>query len=241
MAPTRDPLTRPPRVLVVDHEPGAERFERGLLDSRDFQMQMVACGAAVMREVVTDPPDLILLGLNLPDADGLEVLRRVRAHSTIPIIILTARADQESAIRALNDGADDYVTIPFSMPELVARMQAALRRAGDSWPEQPGIVEVDDHLQIDFAEHEVCVAGQAIPLRPTEYRLLELLVRNAGHTLPFETILARVWGPAYRQETQYVHLYVTYLRQKIEPDPPHPRYILTRRGVGYRFRTPANR
>jgi two-component system KDP operon response regulator KdpE len=224
------------RVLVVDHEPGMEGFERNILDPREFQVRVVADGAAAMHALYTRPPDLILLGLTLPDTDGLDLLRRLRIHSTVPIIVLTARADEATVIHALHEGADDYVTIPFSTPELVARMQAALRRSGTDSPVRVGLLTVDEVLQIDFDEHEVIVAGERRPLRPTEYRLLDLLVQNAGQTLPFETILTRVWGPAYRQETQYIHLYVTYLRQKIEPDPHRPRYLLTRRGVGYRFR-----
>ena len=174
--------------------------------------------------------------MGLPDRDGFDVLKELREGSVVPVIMVTVRADERDKIRGLELGADDYVTKPFSPGELVARIKAVLRRAEGVGALRTGLVRVDERLQIDFDERDVIVEGRRIPLRPTEYRLLYHLVQNAGRTLPFEVILARVWGPEYRDETHYVHLYVTYLRQKIEPDQSNPRYILTKPGVGYSFR-----
>lgn len=186
-----------------------------------------------MREAL---PDLVLLDVGLPEMDGFETLKIIRETSRVPVIVLTVRADERDKIRGLELGADDYVTKPFSPGELEARMRAVLRRSDTSSPSTHGLLDVDDHLSIDFDEREAIVGGQRVALRPTEHRLLYHLVQNAGRTLSYETLLARVWGHEYRDEIHYVHLYVTYLRQKIEPDPQNPRYILTKRGVGYNFR-----
>jgi two-component system KDP operon response regulator KdpE len=229
-------VTRRPRVLAVDDEPALLELARDSLEARGFQVLTAHDGTEALRRARDDVPDLIILDLVLPDLDGFEVLRQLRATMAVPVIILTMRDDERDMIRGLELGADGYVTKPFSPDELAARMHAALRRADWGGSPSGGLVVVDEWLEIDFDEREVVVAGRRVALRPTEYRLLYHLVQNAGRTLPFETILARVWGPEYRAETQYVHLYVTYLRQKIEPDPHRPRYILTKRGVGYRFR-----
>ena len=225
-----------PCVLAVDDEPRMLDFLRVSLQQRGLQVQEAQTGEEALERVRTDQPDLVLLDVGLPDMDGFEALQQLRAASSVPVIMVTVRADEADRIRGLTLGADDYVTKPFSPGELAARIKAVLRRTAA--PEAPpsGAVVVDGRLQIDFEEREVVVEGQRVRLRPTEYRLLYHLVQNAGRTLPFEAILARVWGPEYREETHYVHLYVTYLRQKIEPDPSHPRYLLSRRGVGYSFR-----
>ena len=198
-------------------------------------------GEEALQRVRDELPDLVLLDLGLPDIDGFDVLARLRAVSAVPVIVVTVRGEEADRIRGLELGADDYVTKPFSPAELVARIKAVLRRATEAGGLRSGLVVVDERLQIDFDEREVIVEGERIPLRPTEHRLLYQLVQNAGRTLPFEAILARVWGPEYGEETHYVHLYVTYLRQKIEPAPANPRYILTRRGVGYGFRAVPDR
>jgi DNA-binding response OmpR family regulator len=226
---------REPRVLVVEDEPRMLDFIRVSLHRHGFIVLEAYDGAEALRRMRDDPPDVVLLDLYLPDMDGFEVLKQIRETSTVPIIVVTVRAHEEEKIRGLELGADDYVTKPFSPGELMARIKAVLRRA--EWGAlRNGLVTVDDRLQIDFDEREVIVDGKRIALRPTEFRLLYHLLQNAGRTLPFETILARVWGPDYRDETHYVHLYITYLRKKIEPDPSNPRYILTKRGYGYSFR-----
>jgi len=171
----------------------------------------------------------------MPDLDGFETLRILRETSDVPVIMLTVKSEEDDIVRGLGLGADDYVTKPFSPRELSSRVQALLRRS-----ELPATVEkteirIDDRLTIDFARREVIVEGERIQLRPTEYRLLYHLVNNAGWVVPHETLLQKVWGYEYRDETHYLRLYITYLRQKIEQDSAHPQYILTERGIGYRF------
>ncbi|HEY7067576.1 MAG TPA: response regulator transcription factor [Chloroflexota bacterium] len=227
---------RLPRVLAVDDEPRMLDFMRVSLQQHGLQLLEAQTGEETLEAVRTDLPDLVLLDVSLPDMDGFELLQRLRQLSSVPVIMVTVRSDEPDRIRGLTLGADDYVTKPFSPAELAARIKAVLRRTAGTEGAQSGLVTVDDRLRIDFEEREAIVAGRRLRLRPTEHRLLYHLVQNAGHTLPFEVILARVWGPEYREETHYVHLYVTYLRQKIEPDPSNPRYILSKRGVGYSFR-----
>jgi two-component system KDP operon response regulator KdpE len=178
---------------------------------------------------------MVLLDVMMPDLDGFETLEMVREVSTVPVIMLTAKGDVEDRVRGLELGADDYISKPFSPAELSSRVKAVLRRT-----EMPGEtlhepIEVDDRLKIDFDRREIWVEGELVKLRPTEYRLLYHLVKNAGWVVPHEQLLAKVWGYEYRDETHYLRLYINYLRQKLEEDPSNPRYILTERGVGYRF------
>jgi two-component system KDP operon response regulator KdpE len=224
-----------PLVLTVDDEPHVLDFLRISLTRQGLQVVDAVDGAQALERLRDEMPDLVLLDLGLPDCDGLTVLEEMRAESGVPIIVVTVRSDEADKIRGLELGADDYVTKPFSPSELGARIKAVLRRAGGTGPAPLGLMVVDEYLQIDFDERQAIVGGQRVHLRPTEYRLLYHLVRHAGRTLAFSTILERVWGAEYQQETHYVHLYVTYLRQKLEPDPSNPRYILTRRGLGYQF------
>jgi two-component system, OmpR family, KDP operon response regulator KdpE len=226
---------RQPRVLAVDDEPRMVDFLRVSLQQHGLQVEEASTGEEALQAVRTDFPDVVLLDVALPDMDGFDVLQRLRALSSVPVIMVTVRCEESDRIRGLTLGADDYVTKPFSAAELAARIKAVLRRTTGSETVHSGLVTVDQRLQIDFQEREAIVDGRRLRLRPTEHRLLYHLVQNAGRTLPFETILARVWGPEYREESHYVHLYITYLRQKIEPDPSNPRYILSKRGVGYSF------
>jgi two-component system KDP operon response regulator KdpE len=171
----------------------------------------------------------------LPDIDGFEVLRTIREVSNVPVIMLTAKGEEEDRIRGLELGADDYITKPFSPRELVSRVKAVLRRTETPATSTHGLIVVDDRLKLDFDRREVWVEGQLVKLRPTEYRLLYHLVQNAGWVITHDQLLAKVWGYEYRDEPHYVRLYINYLRQKIEKDPANPQYILTERGVGYRF------
>jgi two-component system KDP operon response regulator KdpE len=194
-----------------------------------------ASGAEALNVMRDSLPDLILLDVMMPDLDGFETLQLIREISNVPIIMLTAKGEEDDRVRGLELGADDYVTKPFSPRELVSRVRAVLRRT-----EMPGEavhepIEIDDHLKIDFDRREIWVEGQLVKLRPTEYRLLYHLVQNAGWVVPHDQLLAKVWGYEYRDETHYLRLYVNYLRQKLEKDPSDPDYILTERGVGYRF------
>ena len=222
-------------ILVVDDEPRMISFMRMNLEIEGCRVISATNGREALEHARDDLPDVILLDIMMPGMDGFEVLRRLRESSSVPVIVLTAKDDEEDRIRGLELGADDYIGKPFSQRELASRIRAVLRRYLIQPPVQQTQLRIDDRLMIDFGKREVYVEGKPIALRPTEYRLLYHLVHNAGWVMSHETLLAKVWGPEYRDESHYLRLYVTYLRQKIEPDPAHPRYILTERGVGYRF------
>jgi DNA-binding response OmpR family regulator len=224
-----------PLVLVVDDEERIVRFITMNLELEGFRVIAVSSGVEALRRVREDLPDLVLLDIMMPELDGYEALRLLREVSDVPVIMLTVRSDEEDIVRGLELGADDYVTKPFRTRELTSRIRAVLRRTGVAAGPESVIVKIDDYLSIDYNRREVIVGGKHVKLRPTEFRLLYHLVENAGWVVPHETLLSKVWGYEYRDEVHYVRLYITYLRKKIEPDPSEPRYILTERGVGYRF------
>ena len=223
------------KILVVDDEERMLRFIRLNLEHDGFQVIEAVKGREALDKLRTGMPDLILLDVMLPDIDGFEVLTMIREISTTPIIMLTAKGEEDDRVKGLELGADDYVTKPFSPRELVSRVKAVLRRVEAESDENDEVIEVDDRLKIDFNRREIWVEGELVKLRPTEYRLLYHLVQNAGWVLTYDQILSRVWGYEYRDEPHYVRLYINYLRQKLEKDPSNPEYILTERGVGYRF------
>ena len=222
-------------VLVVDDEPRMTRFIRMNLELEGYRVIEAYNGLQALDKVRTNLPALVILDAMMPELDGFETLEILRETSSIPVIMLTVRADEEDKVRGLELGADDYVTKPFSTRELVSRVKAVLRRTQSPMAQAQGILRIDDHLSVDLDSQHVIVEGQRIKLRPTEFRLLYHLIENAGWIVPHETLLAKVWGHEYREEIHYLRLYITYLRKKIEPDPSHPRYIFTERGVGYRF------
>ena len=222
------------RILVVDDEERMVRFIRMNLEHDGFQVMEALNGKQAI-DKLRDTPDLVLLDVMMPDIDGFEVLETIRGVSSVPVIMLTAKGEEDDRVRGLELGADDYITKPFSPRELVSRVKAVLRRTEGATGSMHGLIEVDDRLKIDFDRREVLVEGRPVKLRPTEYRLLYHLVQNAGWVVPHDQLLAKVWGYEYREETHYLRLYINYLRQKLEPDPANPRYILTERGVGYRF------
>lgn len=223
------------RILVVDDEERMVRFIRLNLEHDGFQVTEAYRGAEAIQRMRDTMPDLILLDVMMPDLDGFEVLKMIREISSVPVIMLTAKGEEDDRVRGLELGADDYVTKPFSPRELVSRVKAVLRRNEVATGGIRGLIEVDDRLKIDFERREVFVEGQLVKLRPTEYRLLYHLVQNAGWVVTHDQLLAKVWGYEYRDEPHYVRLYINYLRQKLEKDPANPQYILTERGVGYRF------
>jgi DNA-binding response OmpR family regulator len=223
------------RILVVDDEPRMIRFIRLNLEHDGFEVVEAADGLAALKQVRDTLPDLVLLDVAMPELDGFETLRLLREISTVPTIMLTARGEEDDRVRGLELGADDYVTKPFSPRELVSRVKAVLRRTETAPPAEKATLVIDDRLSINFDRREVLVDGQPVKLRPTEYRLLYHLVSNAGWVVPHDQLLAKVWGYEYREETHYLRLYINYLRQKLEKDPANPKYILTERGVGYRF------
>ena len=222
-------------ILVVDDEERMVRFIRLNLEHDGFIVVEAYNSHQAMDKLRETLPDLILLDVMLPDIDGFEMLRMVRENHDIPVIMLTAKSEEDDRVRGLELGADDYVTKPFSPRELVSRVKAVLRRTDTSRGQSTGVIDVDERLKIDFDRREVWVEGKLVKLRPTEYRLLYHLVQNAGWVISHDQILAKVWGYEYRDEPHYVRLYVNYLRQKLEEDPSNPKYILTERGVGYRF------
>ena len=227
--------TAPQIILVVDDEARMRRFIRMNLELVGYQVVEAENGVQALDQIRKYTPDLVIMDVMMPEMDGFETLGMLREISTVPVILLTVRSEEEDITRGLNLGADDYITKPFSPRELNSRVAAVLRRA--SWPSPPPrtVLQIDDHLAVDFNRHQVIVDGERIDLRPTEYRLLYVLLQNAGWVVPHETLLAKVWGYEYRDETHYLRLYINYLRKKIEEDPANPKYILTERGVGYRF------
>ena len=223
------------RILVVDDEERMVRFIRLNLEHDGFEVVEAFSGQQAMDRLRETLPDLVLLDVMLPDIDGFEVLRLIRENNEVPVIMLTAKGEEDDRVQGLELGADDYVTKPFSPRELVSRARAVLRRTDSARGQSSGVIEVDDRLKIDFDRREIWVENELVKLRPTEYRLLYHLVQNAGWVISHDQILAKVWGYEYRDEPHYVRLYVNYLRQKLEENPAKPKYILTERGVGYRF------
>jgi two-component system KDP operon response regulator KdpE len=223
------------RILVVDDEPRMIGFIRMNLELEGYQVIEAHDGLEALEAIRTQLPDVVLLDVMMPELDGFETLRMLREFSSVPVIMLTAKGEEDDKVIGLELGADDYVTKPFGPRELSSRVRAVLRRADMPNTPERALLRIDDRLSVDFNRREVIVNGEHIKLRPTEYRLLYHLIENAGWTVPHEQLLAKVWGYEYRDETHYVRLYINYLREKIEEDPSNPRYIQTERGVGYRF------
>jgi two-component system KDP operon response regulator KdpE len=230
-----DTTSRKYRILVVDDERRMVGFIRLNLEQDGFEVIEAYNGTEALDRLRDSLPDLVLLDIMMPDIDGFEILRTIREISQVPVIMLTAKGEENDKVRGLELGADDYVTKPFSPRELVSRVKAVLRRGSTFEEDDEGLIEIDDRLKIDFGRREVWVDEELVKLRPTEYRLLYHLVQNAGWVLTHDQILAKVWGYEYRDEPHYVRLYINYLRKKIEEDPSNPKYIQTERGVGYRF------
>jgi two-component system KDP operon response regulator KdpE len=227
--------TAPQLILIVDDELRMRRFIRMNMELEGYQVIEAENGIQALDQIRQFNPDLAVMDVMMPEMDGFETLKLLREISTVPVILLTVRDDEEDITRGLSLGADDYITKPFSPRVLTSRVAAVLRRA--HWPAPPPrtVLRIDERLSIDFNRHQVIVNGERIDLRPTEYRLLNHLIQNAGWVVPHDTLLAKVWGYEYRDETHYLRLYINYLRKKIEEDPANPTYILTERGVGYRF------
>jgi len=225
-------------VLIVDDEPDvAAVVAMGISYQRpDYTISECHSGAEALTRIAADPPDLVILDLAMPQPDGFAVLRILRAQENdVPVIVLTAKGSEHDRVRGLEIGADDYVTKPFSQKELVARIDAVLRRTRVAADPTRGSLFRARDLQIDFAQRQVTIAGRAVALTPTEYNLLFHLATNAGRVMTHEQLLAKVWGDEYRDEVHYLKVYVGRLRTKLERDPAHPEHILTARGVGYRL------
>jgi len=224
-----------PVVILIEDEPEIRRFLRVTLLSHGYRLVEAITAREGLQAAETRQPDLIILDLGLPDMDGLEVIRRLREWSQVPILVLSARGREADKVAALDAGADDYVSKPFGVGELLARMRVSLRhveRAGRGADEQ---TFGTGDLQVDVAHRRVLVKGQDVHLTPIEYRLLTTLARHAGKVLTRNQLLKEVWGRPYTDQTHYLHVYMAHLRRKIETDPAQPRYILTEPGVGYRL------
>jgi two-component system KDP operon response regulator KdpE len=220
------------RVLVVDDEPQILRALRINLQAREYDVTTAASGAAALAEAGRKPPDVVLLDLGLPDLEGVEVIRGLRGWSNAPIIVLSGRSGSGDKVEALDAGADDYVTKPFNVDELFARLRAVVRRTGDT--DDLPTVTIGTHT-IDLSGHQIRGPGGDVRLTPTEWQLLEALVRNAGKLVTQKQLLTDVWGPAYVGESNYLRVHMTHLRRKLEADSGHPRHLLTEPGMGYRF------
>ena len=221
------------RVLVIDDEPSILRALRINLAARNYEVSTASDGASGLAAVSRERPDAVILDLGLPDMDGTEVIHGVRGWTTTPIIVLSVWGAEHQKVAALDAGADDCVTKPFGMDELLARLRAAVRRASPA-PDEP-VVTTDD-FTVDLAAKRVTLAsGDDVRLTPTEWQLLEQLARHAGRLITGRQLLAEVWGPKYQTETHYLRVYMAQLRRKLEPDPARPRHLLTEPGIGYRF------
>jgi two-component system KDP operon response regulator KdpE len=226
-----------PLILVIEDDPPIRRFLKASLSSHDCEVVEASTGKEALMQATQQPPDLVILDLGLPDMDGLEIIRRLRDWTSVPIIIVSARGQEKDKVAALDSGADDYLTKPFGAGELLARMRVALRHsaavAGDTLQEMQQFCVED--LTVDLAGRRVLVHGHEVHLTPIEYKLLTTLVRHAGKVLTHRFLLKEVWGPPYVEQTHYLRIFMANLRRKIEADPARPRYLLTEQGVGYRL------
>jgi two-component system KDP operon response regulator KdpE len=224
---------RPTHILVVDDEEQIRRALKSILSTRGYVLAMAATGEEALLKAIDAPPDLVVLDLALPDRSGIEVCRELRTWTSVPILVLSVRANESDKIEALDEGADDYLTKPFSAGELLARIRALLRRAAALTSPPPVVTSGD--LEIDIARRRVTVRGGEIALTPTEFDILAFLARNAGLVVTQRMILEQVWGPEWVEDAQTLRVHVSNLRKKIEPHPGGPRYIITEPGVGFRF------
>jgi two-component system, OmpR family, KDP operon response regulator KdpE len=221
------------RVLVVDDEPQIRRALAINLRARGYQVDLAASGEEVLKAVADQPPDVVVLDLSLPGIDGLQVIQGLRGWTRVPIIVLSVREREADKVAALDAGADDYVTKPFGINELQARLRAAVRRATPTDEGAP-VVQTQD-FRVDLAAKQVTRDGREVRLTPTEWQLVEQLVRNPGRLVSQRQLLQEVWGPKYQEETNYLRIFIAQIRRKLEPDPANPRYFITEPGMGYRF------
>jgi two-component system KDP operon response regulator KdpE len=220
-------------ILVVDDDPGLARALAINLRARKYEVSLAATGAAALQLAASNPPDAVILDLGLPDMEGTDVVRGLRGWSSTPILVLSARHDQRDKVSALDAGADDYITKPFGMDELLARLRAALRRNAASSVDWP-VVETESFV-VDLAAKRVTRDGQDVRLTPTEWHLLEVLARHQGRLVTQRQLLREIWGPTAEKESQYLRVYIGTLRRKLEPVPSHPRHLITEPGMGYRL------
>lgn len=230
------PADPPPTVLVVEDEAKMRTFVNIALSAYGYRMIEAATATEGIRQAVKHRPDLVLLDLGLPDMDGSEVTRCIREWSRVPILIISVRGREEHKVRALDEGADDYLTKPFGAAELMARIRVALRNASYARGSRPGVVLLGKDVRIDLDARVVTFRGDEVHLTPIEFKLLTVLIRHAGMVVTHSHLLSEVWGPGYEQQSQYLRVYMTQLRHKLEKQPARPQYLLTEPGIGYRLR-----
>ncbi|WP_438291053.1 response regulator [Streptomyces sp. HUAS TT7] len=223
------------RVLVVEDEPQLVRALEINLKARKYDVDAATDGATALQLAAVQPPDAVLLDLGLPDMDGIEVMRRLRSWCRAPILVVSARNTSDEKVEALDSGADDYITKPFSMDELLARLRVATRRVEPATKSADGGVVTTKSFTLDLLAKKAKRAGNDVRLTPTEWHLLEVLIRNRGRLVSQRQLLQEVWGPSYRTQSNYLRVYMAQLRRKLEVDPSHPRYLITAPGMGYRF------
>jgi two-component system KDP operon response regulator KdpE len=228
------------RILVVDDEISIVKFVRAVLKDKGYEVLTATNGAEAVQTLEKELPNLVILDIMMPKMDGFDVCRRLREWSQVPIIMLSARGDEQDKVKCLDLGADDYITKPFGEDELLARVRAMLRRTEAAVAQPPLSTFTSGDLKISFAERRVTIADKEVKLTPTEYDLLQEFVINAGKVLTYTYLLQKVWGPEYGDEHQYLHVFIGRLRKQIEPDPEHLAYIITVPGVGYRFKLSDN-
>ncbi len=229
-------MTQGPLVLIIEDELQVLRFLRATLEAHDYRLCETTSGKEGLAAAATRNPDVILLDLGLPDIDGLEVTTRLREWTRTPIIVISARGRDEDKIRALDEGADDYLTKPFSAGELLARIRVALRHVADRATDRADAVFEISGLRVDLARRQVYAGDKEVHLTPTEYKLLTVLVRHAGKVVTHRQLLKEVWGAAYVEHTGYLRVFMGQLRHKLEPDPARPRFLINEPGVGYRLK-----
>ncbi|MEQ8510678.1 MAG: response regulator [Rhodospirillaceae bacterium] len=224
------------KILIIDDEPQIRRFLKASLGAHDYDVVEAGDGKSALKTCTVESPDLVILDLGLPDIDGLEVISQIREWSQVPIIVLSIRSDESDKVDALDRGANDYVTKPFGMAELMARMRVVLRQAGGSESADDPIIRAAN-LEVDLSKRLVLLSGSPVRLSRKEYNLLRILISHPNKVISHQQILTEVWGPGYVEETQYLRVYIGHLRQKLEADPANPKVFVTEPGVGYRFKS----
>jgi two-component system KDP operon response regulator KdpE len=225
------------RVLVVEDDARIRKTLEVNLRARDYQVDLASTGEQALQLAARHHPDVVILDLGLPSMDGLDVVRGLRGWTPVPIVVLSARGSEAAKVEALDLGADDYLTKPFGMDELFARLRAAMRRA--VLPDGEAVVETPD-FTIDFAAKQAFRGSEAVRLTPTQWHIVEVLIRNAGRLVTYEQLLQEVWGPSYGKETNYLRVFMTQIRHKLEPEPSEPRYFITEPGLGFRYVAPSS-
>ncbi len=225
-----------PVIIVIEDDPSIRRFLYTSLSTHNFKVFEVDTGKKGIVEVEVRKPDVLILDLGLPDMDGVDIIKSIRSWSTVPIIILSARSDEQQKIQAFEAGADDYLTKPFGFGELLARIRVALRHSMRPYEQSQNDIFITGNLKFDAVNRVVCIDDQEVHLTPIQYRLLMVLVKNAGKVLTQQQILKEVWGPSHKENAHYLRIYMSQLRQKLEADPAQPKLLLTESGIGYRLK-----